>query len=126
MPFFNHIIPRGKRDFSKITGDVIQAIAFSMLNFKACGTPLNIMQSSKYIAHNFFIMIGTTSKGGTVKLVTFIFPPLAKGHPNMYVYVCMYMYACICMHVYVCMYMCICMCVCVCMCVYMCMYVCIT
>src|SRR6218665_590637 len=87
MPFFNHIIPRGKRDFSKITGDVIQAIAFSMLNFKACGTPLNIMQSSKYFAQNFFIMIGTTSKGGTVKLVTFIFPPLAKGHPNIYIYI---------------------------------------
>src|SRR6218665_3370416 len=56
-----------------------------MLNFKACGTPLNIMQSSKYFAQNFFIMIGTTSKGGTVKLVTFIFPPLAKGHPNIYI-----------------------------------------
>src|SRR6218665_4163505 len=49
----------------KKTCDVIQAIAFSMLNFKACGTPLNIMQSSKYFAQNFFIMIGTTSKGGT-------------------------------------------------------------
>src|SRR6218665_3618165 len=58
-----------------------------MLNFKACGTPLNIMQSSKYFAQNFFIMIGTTSKGGTVKLVTFIFPPLAKGHPNIYIYI---------------------------------------
>src|SRR6218665_3349668 len=61
-----------------------------MLNFKACGTLLNIMQSSKYFAQNFFIMIGTTSKGGTVKLVTFIFPPLAKGHPNIYVYIYMY------------------------------------
>src|SRR6218665_553503 len=58
----------------KYTCDVIQAIAFSMLNFKACGTPLNIMQSSKYFAQIFFIMIGTTSKDGTVKLVTFIFP----------------------------------------------------
>src|SRR6218665_1124221 len=56
-----------------------------MLNFKACGTPLNIMQLSKYFAQIFFIMIGTTSKGGTVKLVTFIFPQLAKGHPSMYV-----------------------------------------
>src|SRR6218665_511777 len=56
-----------------------------MLNFKACGTPLNIMQSSKYFAQIFFIMIGTTSKGGTVNLVTFIFLPLAKGHPNIYI-----------------------------------------
>src|SRR6218665_3892196 len=61
-----------------------------MLNFKACGTLLNIMQSSKYFAQNFFIMIGTTSKGGTVKLVTFIFPPLAKGHPNIYIYIYIY------------------------------------
>src|SRR6218665_2671164 len=66
----------------KYTCDVIQAIAFSMLNFKACGTPLNIMQSSKYFAQILFIVIGTTSKGGTVKLITFIFSPLAKGHPN--------------------------------------------
>src|SRR6218665_1211559 len=63
-----------------------------MLNFKACGTLLNIMQSSKYFAQNFFIMIGTTSKGGTVKLVTFIFPPLAKGHPNIYIYIYIYIY----------------------------------
>src|SRR6218665_3466019 len=67
-----------------------------MLNFNACGTPLNIMQSSKYFARIFFIMIGTISKGGTVKFVTFIFPPLAKGHPNVYV--------CVCIHVYVCMH----------------------
>src|SRR6218665_3827947 len=71
----------------KYTCDVIQAIAFSMLNFKACGTPLNIMQSSKYFAQILFIVIGTTSKGGTVKLITFSFSPLAKGHPNIYIYI---------------------------------------
>src|SRR6218665_50242 len=84
----------------KYTSDVIQAIAFSMLNFKACGTPLNIMQSSKYFAQIFFIMIGTTSKGGTVKLVSFIFPPLSKGHPN--IYICLYIY------IYIYIYICIC------------------
>src|SRR6218665_2594034 len=62
------------------------------------------MQSSKYFAQILFIMIGTTSKGGTVKLVTFIFSPLAKGHPNVYAYihVCVYLCMYVCMHV--CMY----------------------
>jgi len=55
------------------------------------------MQSSKYFAQILFIMIGTTSKGGTVKLVTFIFFPLAKGHPNnnnnnIYKYIYIYIY----------------------------------
>src|SRR6218665_3630970 len=91
-----------------------------MLNFNACGTPLNIMQSSKYFARIFFIMIGTISKGGTVKFVSFIFPPLAKGHPNVCMCVCMY----VC--VYVCMYVClhVCMSVCMYVCLYFCMYVC--
>src|SRR6218665_955088 len=63
-----------------------------MVNFNACGTPLNIMQSSKYFARIFFIMIGTISKGGTVKFVTFIFPPLAKGHPNIQLYTIIHIY----------------------------------
>ena len=39
------------------------------------------MQSLKYFAQVLFPMIGTTWKGGSIKVVSFIFVPLAKSHP---------------------------------------------
>src|SRR6218665_1943288 len=88
MAFVNHIIPRGKRDFSKINlwRDTSHCILYVKLQSLWDTPKYNAI--IKILCTDFFIMIGTTSKGGTVKLVTFIFLPLAKGHPNIYIYVC--------------------------------------
>src|SRR6218665_1242054 len=87
MAFVNHIIPRGKRDFSKINlwRDTSHCILYVKLQSLWDIPKYNAI--IKILCTDFFIMIGTTSKGGTVKLVTFIFPPLAKGHPNIHVYI---------------------------------------
>src|SRR6218665_938088 len=104
MAFVNHIIPRGKRDFSKINlwRDTSHCILYVKLQSLWDTPKYNAI--IKILCTDFFIMIGTTSKGGTVKLVTFIFSPLAKGHPSMHacMYVSIHLFIYVCMHV--CMY----------------------